>query len=111
MNNRYVYSIGGDFNSRIEKDLSYELVSIEMLDLYPRGTDVFEWQILNIRLQKGCWGIGAFCLNDKALLLFGGADSKDCSSDVFLLEQLTTTQSQSSSSQSLSEDLSCSGIC
>jgi len=43
LNNRYVYSIGGDFNSRIDKDLSYELVSIEMLDLYPRGTDVFEW--------------------------------------------------------------------
>lgn len=87
MNNSHCYVFGGEAGTINDVDLTYQSVSIEVLELNPKSTEqFFGWDLLQIRLHIPLWGIGALELSKNSIMLFGGSDRKSESQDVFIFE-------------------------
>ena len=72
INNSHLYVFGGACGASHEIDLTYQSVSIEVLDLHPNSKENFIWDLLQVRLQLPLWGIGALELSKGKIMLFGG---------------------------------------
>lgn len=86
VNNSHCYVFGGEAGTINDVDLTYQSVSIEVLELNPKSKERFFWDLLHVRLHIPLWGIGALELSKNSIMLFGGSDRKSESQDVFVFE-------------------------
>jgi len=63
VNNTHCYVFGGEAGTINDVDLTYQSVSIEVLELNPKSKERFFWDLLNVRLHIPLWGIGALELS------------------------------------------------
>ena len=86
LDSKYLFVFGGEAGTINDLDLTYQSVSIEMLELNPVSGESYFWNLLSVRLHIPLWGIGALELSKSSIMLFGGTDRKNDSTDVFVLE-------------------------